>query len=162
MKETIAGRSYLRPFSYFRSYWQHYSNSKAGFFMFVYKDNLLQAVDFIMINGTKAARKDAGSDRNHAIRGATALLEVEVIKKLQNYGVKHYDLYGSPPADKIKDPTHPFYGFGKFKAGFNSNVTDYVGCQDLVVKPLIYKYWAKYGERLAQRKHRKIHGDRYY
>lgn len=162
MSETIAGRSYVRPLGYFKKFWQSYSSSGAGFFMFCYKKSELQAIDFIMISGIKATRKDAGSNREHSIRGATALLEVEVIKELQNRGVKYYDLYGSPPANRLKDPTHPYYGFGSFKAGFNEKVTDYVGCQDIIIKPLAYKYWVRFGERLAHRLHRTKYGDRYY
>lgn len=162
MSETIAGRSYLRPLSYFKKFWQGYINSEAGFFMFAYHENNLQAIDFVMINGTKAARKDAGSTRDHSIRGVSALLEVEVIKELQKRGVKYYDLYGSPPSSRLKDPTHPYYGFGSFKAGFNEHVIDYVGCQDIVIKSWAYKYWRKFGERLAHRSHRKKHSDRYY
>jgi len=162
MSDAVAGRSFLRPFDYHKNIWQQYEKSGAGFFMFAYKDGAVQAADFIMLNGINAARKDAGSDREHSIRGASALLEVEVIKKLQTMGVKNYDLYGSPPSSRIKDSTHPYYGFGTFKSGFNENVTDYVGCEDLVIKPLAYKYWIKLGERLAHRLHRKKHGDRYY
>lgn len=162
MSETIAGRSYLRPLSYFKKFWKGYAGSNAGFFMFAHKGKELQAIDFVMINGIKAARKDAGSNREHSIRGASALLEVEVIKELQKRGVKYYDLYGSPPANRLKDPTHPYYGFGTFKSGFNETVTDFVGCQDLVIKPWAYKYWQRAGERLEHRKYRKKHGDRYY
>lgn len=162
MSETIAGRSYLRPLAYFKKFWQDYINSGAGFFMFAYHNNNIQAIDFVMINGIKAARKDAGSTRDHSIRGVSALLEVEVIKQLQKRGVKYYDLYGSPPSSRLKDPTHPYYGFGSFKAGFNEKVTDYVGCQDVIIKPLAYKSWVRFGERLAHRSHRKKHSDRYY
>lgn len=162
MSDAIAGRSFLRPYEYHKNIWQLYEKSGSGFFMFAYKDGVVQAADFIMHSGVNAARKDAGSTREHSVRGATALLEVEVIKKLQSMGIKNYDLYGSPPSSKIKDPSHPYYGFGTFKSGFNEHVTDYVGCEDLVIKPIAYKYWIKLGERLAHRTHRKKYGDRYY
>jgi lipid II:glycine glycyltransferase (peptidoglycan interpeptide bridge formation enzyme) len=162
MSDAVAGRSFLRPYLYHKDIWQKYEKSGAGFFMFAYKNEIPQAADFIMLSGINAARKDAGSEREHSIRGATALLEVEVIKKLQSLGIKNYDLYGSPPSNRIKDSTHPYYGFGAFKSGFNENVTDYVGCEDLIIKPLAYKYWTKFGERLAHRQHRKKYGDRYY
>lgn len=162
MSDAIAGRSFLRPYQYHKDIWQQYENSGAGFFMFAFKDGTVQAADFVMHNGVNAARKDAGSSREHSVRGATALLEVEVIKKLQSMGIRNYDLYGSPPSSKIKDSSHPYYGFGTFKSGFNEHVTDYVGCEDLVIKPISYKYWVRLGERLAHRTHRKKYGDRYY
>lgn len=162
MAKTINGRSHLRKYEYFKKYWQSYYQAGIGLFIFAKSENEIISVDFITIIGTKAARKDAASKRDHPVRGASALLELETIKYLKDKGIKEYDLYGCPPSDQIKNPNHPFYGFGTFKVGFNSHVTDYVGCYDLVLKPLVYKIWEQYGERVARRLHYQKHQDLYY
>lgn len=119
-------------------------------------------MDFINILGKKATRKDAASTRDHSIHGASAWLELEVIKYLKSKDIKEYDLYGSPPSDRIKDPTHPFYGFGNFKVGFNENVTDYIGCIDMPVNKLKYKIWEKHGERFIRRAYRSFYNESFY
>ena len=162
MTQTIGGRSHVRNYEYFRNFWQTHAKTGTGIFMFAKASGEIISMDFIMILGTKAARKDAASTRDHSIRGASALLELEAIKYLKEHGVTDYDLYGSPPSDQIKNPNHPYYGFGTFKAGFNSEITDYVGCYDLVIKPKSYKIWRKYGERIAHKLHSYLHHDLYY
>lgn len=162
MTATINGRSHLRDFDYFKTFWQSHYNANSGVFLFAKSDNKILSMDFIMILGTKATRKDAASSRDHSVRGVSALLEKEAIEYLKTRGVTTYDLYGSPPSDQIKNPNHPYYGFGTFKAGFNQNITDFVGCFDLIIKPSAYKIWTKVGERIAHRLHYYKHHDLYY
>ncbi len=162
MAQTIAGRSHVRSKQYFKNFWQTHSKTGHGIFMFAKSGKEVLAMDFIMILGTKAARKDAASTRDHSVRGASALLEMNAIKYLKSQGVTQYDLYGAPPSDQIKNPNHPYYGFGTFKASFNSQITDYVGCYDLVIKPTAYKIWHKNGERIIHKIHHYRHKDLYY
>jgi lipid II:glycine glycyltransferase (peptidoglycan interpeptide bridge formation enzyme) len=162
MSATINGRSHLRNFEYFKIFWQTHYNAGTGLFMFAKAGGETISMDFIMLIGKKAARKDAASTRDHSVRGASALLELEAIKYLKDKGITQYDLYGSPPSDQIKNPDHPYYGFGTFKVGFNSQVTDFVGCYDLIIKPFTYKFWHKYGERIAHRIYYYQHHDLYY
>ena len=162
MFETMSSHTHLRSFEYFKDFWQSYENAGNGFFIFAKADGRVISIDFIMKIGTKAARKDAGSIRDHSIRGASAFLEYEVIKYLQSIGITEYDLFGSPPSDQIKNPNHPFFGFGTFKAGFNQNVTDYIGCYDIAINPIKSKFWNKYGERIARKISLKTTGDIFY
>ncbi len=162
MVATINGRSHLRSFDYFKTFWQSHYNAGNGIFIFASVDGEILSMDFIMILGNKATRKDAASSRQHSVRGVSALLEKFAIEYLKTLGVTKYDLYGSPPSDQIKNPNHPYYGFGTFKAGFNANITDYVGCFDLIIKPRSYKIWVKAGERIVHRVYRQRHRDLYY
>lgn len=162
MVKTINGRSPLRGYEYFKNYWQLHDKAGTGAFLFASFDNKIISTDFITFIGQKAYRKDAASDHSTSVRGASALLEVYAIEFLKEKDVTIYDLYGTPPSDQIKNQDHPFYGFGTFKAGFNSNITDYIGSLDLAVRPLAYKIWAKIGERLARRVYRLIFHETYY
>lgn len=162
MVKTINGRSPLRDYEYFKLFWQSHDQAGTGIFMFAYANNQVICTDYIEIIGQKAYRKDAASIRDTTVRGASSLLELNAIKYLREKGVTKYDLYGSPPSDQIKNPKHPFYGFGTFKAGFNSEITDYIGCLDLIVKPFAYKIWSSGGERIYRRIYLAINHDRFY
>jgi len=48
-------------------------------------------------------------------------------------GCTDYDLWGVPPGP---DKTHPWHGLWEFKAGFNGELVEYVGCWDLVLGEL--------------------------
>jgi len=48
-------------------------------------------------------------------------------------GCRDYDLWGVPPGP---DKAHPWYGLWEFKAGFNGELVEYVGCWDLVLGEL--------------------------
>lgn len=50
-------------------------------------------------------------------------------------GCRDIDLWGVPPGD---DPSHPWYGIGLFKRGFNGRRVDYAGAFDLVLSPLAH------------------------
>jgi lipid II:glycine glycyltransferase (peptidoglycan interpeptide bridge formation enzyme) len=162
MIKTINGRSPLRNYEYFKNYWQLHDKAETGAFLFASFENKIISTDFITFLNHKAYRKDAASDHSLSIRGASALLEVYAIEFLKDKGITTYDLYGTPPSDQIKNHDHPFYGFGTFKAGFNSNITDYIGSLDLVIKPLAYKIWTKIGERLVRRVYKFIYHDIFY
>jgi lipid II:glycine glycyltransferase (peptidoglycan interpeptide bridge formation enzyme) len=162
MSQTIGGRSHVRNLDYFKKFWQSHYDAGTGIFMFAKSGKDILSMDFIMLLGAKATRKDAASTRDHTVRGASALLELSAIEYLKEKGITSYDLYGSPPSSQIKNPDHPYYGFGTFKAGFNSEITDYVGCYDIVIKPLAYKFWQKIGERIAHRIYYQQNHDLYY
>lgn len=162
MVATIHGRSHLRSYDYFKTFWQSHFNAGTGVFLFAKVDGQVLSTDFIMLLGTKATRKDAASPRDHSIRGVSAFLEKFAIEYLKTRGVTTYDLYGTPPSDQIKNQQHPYYGFGTFKAGFNPNITDYIGGFDLIIKQPFYKIWQKIGERIAHRLYYYQHRDLYY
>jgi len=162
MTQTINGRSHVRSYDYFKTFWETHYRAGTGIFLFAKSGKKVISMDFIMLLGEKAARKDAASTRNHSIRGASALLEMYAIEYLKDRGVKEYDLYGSPPANQIKNPQHPYYGFGTFKAGFNSKVTDYIGCYDMVINVSAYRIWRMYGERVVHKIYSLKYHDLFY
>jgi len=160
--ETIRGRSHLRSREYLKMYWQLHYNAGTGVFLFAKINGDIVSTDFITILGNKATRKDAASVRKRVVRGASALLEVNAIEYLKDRGVIEYDLFGTPPSDQIKNQAHPYYGFGTFKAGFNSHITDYIGSCDLIIKPRAYRFWKKIGERIIHKLYYYQHHDLYY
>jgi len=148
--KTIFGRVQMRDRDYYTQFWLTHGKAGTGMFLFARVDGEVVSTDFITMIGHKANRKDAASTRERTVRGVSALLEVEAIKQLKDRGITEYDLCGTPPADQIKNPDHPYYGIGTFKTGFNPDVTDFVGVYDLVVNPQTYKLWHRFGERLVR------------
>jgi len=162
LDSLIHGRAALRSREYLKLFWQQHYQAGTGIFMFAKSGSQVVATDFIIILGAKGTRKDAASIRDSAVRGASALLEIDAIRYMKNQGVTTYDLCGSPPSDRIKDPTHPHYGFGSFKTGFSPDVTDFIGSCDLAINPTAYKLWRKIGERIAHRAYRYLYHETFY
>jgi len=160
--KTIHGRAHMRNFQYYEKFWMSHGETGSGIFLFAKSGENIISMNFITILGAKAVRKDAASTREFDVRGASALLEVATIEYLKEKGVTEYDLCGTPPSDQIKNQDHPYYGVGSFKTGFNSNVTDFIGCCDFIIKPTAYKIWNKIGERVAKKLYQCKYHDSYY
>ena len=141
----------IRPYDYHRKFWQRYVNAGLGQMFFTYLGDNLIACGFAMIFGEKSLYKDAASVREKNVYGASHLMQWHIIQWARELGSKTHDLGGTPPSDKIYDKNHPHYGIGRFKTSFNKHVTDYIGAYDLPIKPLHYKLWTKFGERLTRR-----------
>lgn len=151
LADTAAGRfeSSLRSYDYYRAFWQSFTASGRGSLFFAYVDDHIVAAAYCMYLGTKGLYKDGASVRERTVYGASHLLQWEVIKWMKERGVTSYDLCGSPHSSAIRDETHPFYGIGRFKTSFNKQVTDYIGCYDLIIRPVQYRIWQQLGQRLV-------------
>lgn len=160
--KTAEGSFAIRPFDYYLRFWQRYATAKLGQMFFAYFDGQVIAAAFGMVFGEKSLYKDGASVRERTVYGGSHLLQWHVIQWAKNEGSKIHDLGGSPPSDRMDDESHPFYGFGKFKSSFNKQVTDYIGAYDIVVKPLHYKVWSSYGERLVKRHWWMKHHENWY
>jgi lipid II:glycine glycyltransferase (peptidoglycan interpeptide bridge formation enzyme) len=153
LQDTAAGSFIIRPYEYYKVFWQHFSEAKMGQLFFAYFDGQVVAGAFALIYGAKSTYKDGASIRERTAYGASHLLQWHVIQWAKQHGSIVHDLCGAPPSDQINNEQHPYYGIGRFKTSFNKEVTDYVGAYDLVIRPLQYKLWSKIGERLTLRTH---------
>ena len=75
-------------------------------------------------------------------------LQWGIMKWLGERNVDSYDLVAVPPADQCT-PEHPLYGLYRFKSGFASEITEYIGTLDRPYASLPYRAWVKGGERIA-------------
>jgi len=139
---------FLRSSNYFYDFWQRHAQAGCGQLFLARYEGQVVAGAFVTYLGHKALYKDGGSSRDHANVQAPYAMQWFIMKWLKDKGIMEYDLHGTPPADKIDDPSHPLHGLARFKTGFNEHITEYIGTYDL---PLSSKYvvWVKYGERLA-------------
>lgn len=159
---TASGLFAIRPYAYYKKFWQRFAEAGMGQMFFAYADDKLLASAYALKFGNKSTYKDGASLRDRPVYGTSHLLQWRVIEWAQSEGATIHDFCGSPPSDQIKNPDHPYFGFGRFKLGFNKEVTDFVGAYDIVIRPFHYKIWAKIGERLARRWHFSRHHENFY
>lgn len=162
LTETAAGSFRIRSYGYYKAFWQRYEAAGQGQLFFAYVDARLVAGAYAIVFGTKSTYKDGASVRERTVYGASHLLQWHVIQWAKENGSVVHDLCGAPPSDQIKNPDHPHYGIGRFKTSFNKEVTDYVGAYDLPVRPLQYKLWQRFGEKIALRLYSYQHNESYY
>ncbi len=94
------------------------------------------AYGLILMTGNEAEYFEAAStELNYKLPGAYAL-QWQVIKDLQELGIKRYNLWGIAPPDQ---PDHRYAKVTTFKRGFGGEMVEFVAAQDMVIKPAHYK-----------------------
>ena len=146
---TQRANVYLRSKSYFSDFWRLHSEQGTGQMFLARYEGKVLAGAFVTHLGSKALYKDGGSIREHSDVQAMAGLQWEAMRWLKAHGVTEYDLHGTPPPDKIDDPTHPLAGLARFKTGFQQHITEYIGTYDLPLDKDVYDRWCRFGERAA-------------
>ncbi len=73
------------------------------------------------------------SDANLSNTMANNLIAWESIKLGKRLGCTLFDMWGA-----ANDENHPFWGFTKFKLGYNAQIAEHFDSYDLVVNPTIY------------------------
>ena len=76
------------------------------------------------------------SSRTHREVMAPTLMLWEIVKWAKAKGYKAFDLWGAlGPNPDVNDP---WFGFHRFKQGFNPTLIEFVGSYDLVIRPFLY------------------------
>ena len=79
------------------------------------------------------------SSRNHREVMAPTLLLWEIAKWAKRKGLKYFDLWGAMgPEPDVHDP---WYGFHRFKQGFNPRLVEFAGSFDLILQPFLYRLY---------------------
>lgn len=79
------------------------------------------------------------SSRKHREVMAPTLLLWEIARWGKQNGYRSFDLWGAlGPNPDAKDP---WFGFHRFKQGFNPMLTQYIGSFDLIIHPILYKLY---------------------
>lgn len=164
MVGTIAAKATTtaRDFEYYKQFWSEFVKRGQGRFYFVFEDGVASVGAFVINYGSKATYKDGGSLQKRNQYGDSHLVQWVAINDMKELGAVQYDFCGTPPSDRLKDPTHPHHGLGLFKTSFSKTVTDFVGCYDLVLSPLRYKLWSVAGERVFRQLYTRRTGKQFY
>lgn len=142
-KETAARAGIkTRPKEYFIRFWREFMSHDQGKFLFVWEVGADKPIAglFVCHVGDRALYKDGGSRRDTKTH-FSHLLHWHTMQYLKSRGIKKYDLGGTPPSDRLGDPTHRLSKLTTFKLSFGTPVTDYIGTYDQILKPRQYKKW---------------------
>ncbi len=141
-KETTSRQGfYAHNETYHRTMWD--IMRKAGIahlFTASYKGEILSAW-IVFIWGDTIYYPYGSSSRNRREVMAPTLLLWEIAKWAKHRGLKKFDLWGAMGPNP--DTNDPWYGFHRFKQGFNPRLVKFAGSFDLVIKPLAYFFYAR-------------------
>ena len=149
----------LRPQSYSETLWSGFASAGQGQFTAIDVDGTPAVMGFMIRIGDRAFYKDGGSERDRVTPGMSNLLIWEMMRDARAAGARELDLFGVAPAWATSTAEHPAYGLGLFKLSFARERTTFAGAFDLVVRPARYALWSRFGERIAQRLHRRRYRD---
>jgi len=93
----------------------------------------------VFVSGDTVYYPYGSSSRNHREVMAPTLLLWEIATWAKQKGLKYFDLWGAMGPDP--DIHDPWYGFHRFKQGFNPRLVEFAGSFDLVIKPLLYRLY---------------------
>lgn len=79
------------------------------------------------------------SSRKHRETMAPNLLLWEITRWGKRQGYQAFDLWGALGPNP--DENDPWYGFHRFKQGFNPELVEFVGSYDLILNPLLYQIY---------------------
>lgn len=79
------------------------------------------------------------SSMEHREVMASNLMMWEAIKYGKKLGLKEFDMWGSLGPDA--NPHDPWFGFHRFKQGYNPRHVEYIGSYDLVINPFMYRMY---------------------
>lgn len=149
----------LRSEEYAERFWREFSDAGLGRFYGIDVEGSPALLAYVIRVGERAYYKDGGSERPRTSPGMSNLLQWHMMREMRDAGASSYDLMGTPPKDRLKDPNSPNYTLAAFKLSFAGDVTEFVGAFDLVLKPRSYRLWQRFGLPLAQRAHRRRYHD---
>lgn len=136
--ETTARQGfYAHNHTYHRTLWSLlYKAGIAHIFTAVYNRQTLAA--WMVFSWKQRLYYPYGaSSREHREVMAPSLLLWEIVRWAKAHGCTEFDLWGALGPNP--DTQDPWYGFHKFKQGYNPELVTYVGSFDLVIRPFLYR-----------------------
>lgn len=114
-----------------------------------YQDQPLAASLVYDHAGTRFYAHAATSDQERKLAAGTVLL-VQMILDAKEQGATAFDFWGVTTSE---DPSHPWYGFSKYKRSFGGSLVTYAGTWDLPLKPSHYRLYqlTRHVNRLKRR-----------
>jgi len=141
----------LRPLAYYAGYWRLFEASGQGQLFLARLEDEVLAGAYVVRLGDRAWYKDGGSVTHRHEVMAPHLVQWEAMRWLRERGVRSYDLFAVPTQEQIAAGDHPLGGLMQFKAGFTSDLREFVGTWDLVLDERRYRLWRRAGEPLTRR-----------
>jgi len=123
---------------YHKIIWESLKKDVAHILIAFYKDVPLAAYELFYFRNT-LYYPYGGTSLEYRNLMASNLLMWEAIKLGKKLGVEKFDMWGSlGPNYDINDP---WAGFTRFKEGYGTKFTEFIGSYDLVINPIQYKIY---------------------
>ncbi len=139
LQETCKRDNFVtRGYDYFGSVWDHSVEKGLGkLFMAEYQGEYIAGV-WVINFGKKAWYLYGASSNRHRNVMPNYALQWHAIRWAREQGCTLYDFLGVP--SKLS-PNSPAYGLYRFKKGFNSELTEFIGEFDLPFRRPYYHFW---------------------
>lgn len=152
----------LRPPAYYSGYWRLFEASGQGQLFLARLGEEVLAGAFVIHVGDRAWYKDGGSYTQRHELMAPHLVQWEAMRWLRARGVRSYDLFAVPSQEQLATGDHPLGGLLQFKAGFTTDIREFVGTWELVLDERRHRLWKRAGEPLVRRLRWRLRGDLLY
>jgi len=138
-KTTRRQRFYAHDEKFHRLQWQILKPAGISHLLTAtYQNQILAA--FLVFSFNRVLYYPYGaSTREHKELMAPSLLMWEAIRFGKSLGCKKFDLWGD--IEPEPPPSHPYFGFHKFKEGFSPKLVEFIGTYDLVINPTLYQIY---------------------
>ncbi|OGK17301.1 hypothetical protein A2774_03810 [Candidatus Roizmanbacteria bacterium RIFCSPHIGHO2_01_FULL_39_12c] len=133
-RQRYFGHNYI----YHKTVWENLKNKISHILIAYYQNIPLAAYQLFFFKNTLYYVYGGTSDQYRNLM-ASNLLMWESIRLGKKLGAKKIDLWGSLPPGYDSD--HPWAGFTRFKEGYGGKFVELVGSYDLIINPLLYKFY---------------------
>jgi len=103
-----------------------------------YHNKILAAWILFVFNQTLYYPYGASSHQHRNVM-ASNLIMWEAIRFGKKEGCQKFDLWGTPGPNPKPDDS--WYGFHRFKIGYNPQIIEFIGTYDLILKPRLYQFY---------------------
>lgn len=140
LKETTKRqRFYAHDEKYHRLMWETLKSANIAHLMTAkYQNHVLVAWILFLFNDVLYYPYGASSDQFKNTM-ANNLMMWEVIRFGQKNKAKIFDMWGA--LGPSPTPNDPWYGFHRFKQGYNPKLVEFVGSYDLIINPIPYQLY---------------------
>jgi len=137
--ETTKRQKYFgHDYQYHKTVWNNLKNKISHILIAYYNHIPLAAYQLWYLDGV-IYYVYGGTSELHRNLMASNLLMWEAIRLGKKLGAAKFDMWGSLGPNY--DPNDPWSGFTRFKEGYATKFTEFVGSYDLVINPLLYKIY---------------------
>lgn len=123
---------------YHQTIWDFMKKGMAHILVAYFEETPLAVYELFYFNKILYYPYGGSSNQHRNLMGANLLMwkSIELGKKL---GAEKYDMWGSLPPDY--DQNDPWAGFTRFKEGYNTHFTEFIGTYDIVVNKPMYHFY---------------------
>ena len=132
-------KDFIHPDSYYKAIFDVFKEKDKAEIITGYYEGKPLASMMLLIHGDTLFYPYGGSTHIHKEVMAFYLVMWEAILFGKKRGCSVYDMWNCLPPE-IENPSHPWYGFHKFKKGFSGDLIRFPGAFDIVFMPGIYPF----------------------